>query len=186
MKFLGLVIGLLSVASTQAGIDFSPTISERELAGIKFKQLHFKHNGRVVTYEQPKGWKYSGGGNSLKLSPPEAAQADAEIDQSSLETPQNLDEETVKKLQAQVLASVPKDSQNVTLVSEEKNPFRINQHETYAVTISYTAFGQEFQRWVLFMNLPDTQVQFRFTARKGDFEKAQKAFRQSLFSWKWI
>lgn len=186
MKFLGLVIGLISIASTQAGIDFTPTISERELAGIKFKQLNFKHNGRVVTYEQPKGWKYSGGGNSLKLNPPDVAQADAEIDQVRLEAPQKLDEETVKALQAQVLASVPKDSQNVTLVSEEKNPFRINQHETYAITISYVAFGQEFQRWVLFLNLPDTQVRFRFTARKADFDKGQKAFRASLFSWKWI
>ena len=186
MKSLVLLLSLIGVTSIQAGIDFTPTTSERELAGIKFKQLRFNHNGRVVTYEQPKGWKYSGGGNSLKLNPPDPLRADAEIDQSRLEVPQNLDEETIKALREQVLASVPKDSQNVTVVSEEKNPFRINNHETYAVTISYVAFGQEFQRWVLFMNLPDTQVRFRFTARKAEFEKAQKAFRGSLFSWKWI
>lgn len=185
MRLLLLLASVLGAISVQAGIDFTPTTSERELEGMKFKQLNFKDNGRRVTYEQPRGWNYSGGGASIKFTPPELPQAQAEIDQTPLQAPQNLDEETMKALKAQVLASVPKESQNVVLVAEEKNPFRINQKETYSVTVSYAAFGQEFQRSVLFLNLEDAQLRFRVTARKSDFEKVQKAFRGSLFSMQW-
>jgi hypothetical protein len=180
------LIALLFVTSTcLAAIDLDPVPGERILDGIKFPQLSFKQDGKKIVYEQPRDWTYSGGGGSIKFTPPHLAQAQAEIDQSPLQKPQNLDEETVKALQAQVLASVPPNSQKVTLVSEEKNPLLINNNETYAVTISYIAFGQEFQRSVLFLNLPDTQVRFRVTTRKADFEKVNRAFRGSLFSWQW-
>jgi hypothetical protein len=172
-------------ACASAGIDFTPTVTERTLQGIKFKQLNFTDNERRVTYEQPRGWKYSGGGASIKFIPPDLALAEAEISQAPLPAPIKLDDETMKALTARVMASVPKDSKNVTVLSEDKNPFRINQQETYAVTISYTVSGQEFQRWVLFLNLPDNQLRFHVAATKGDFEKVQKAFRASLFSWQW-
>ena len=180
------LIALLFVATTCLGaIDFNPVPGERVLDGIKFPQLFFKQDGKKIIYEQPRGWNYSGSTASIKFIPPHLVQAEAEIDQSPLQKPPKLDEETVKALQAQVLASVPPKSQNVTLVSEEKNPLLINNNETYAVTISYIAFGQEFQRSVLFLNVSDTQVRFRVTARKGDFEKVNRAFRASLFSWQW-
>lgn len=174
-----------AAAHAHAAIDFTPRPGERVLEGIKFPQLHFNHAGKTITYEQPRGWTHSGGGASIKFTPPALAQATAEIEQTPLPAPQPFTDESVKILSAQARAAVPPDSQNVVVISEERNPFRIGGNETYAVTLSYTAFGQEFERWVLFMNLPDTQVRFRITARKADFENVQKAFRGSLFSWQW-
>ncbi len=51
-------------------------------------------------------------------------------------------EATTAKLAAQVLASVPHEAKNVALVAEEKNPLRINQKGTYAVTVSYNFTGR--------------------------------------------
>ena len=177
---------LLLHVSANAGIDFTATEVERTLSGIKFKQLVFQQDGKKIGYQPPRGWSFTGGGSRIKFIPPEIAQAQGEIDQVQLSAPQSLDEETMKTLQRKTLESVPADSRQVTLVSEEKNPLLINKNETYEVTVSYQAFGQEFQMSVLYMNLPDTQVRFRTTARKADFEKVHKAFRGSIFSWQWL
>jgi hypothetical protein len=118
------------------------------------------------------------------FTPPNITQAEGVIDQSRLEKPENFDEATMKSLQDQVLASVA-NAQSVTLVSAEKNPLLINRHETFEVTIAYQIGGVEFERSVLFLNLPDTQLRFRVTANKRDFEKVHQAFRGSIFSWQW-
>jgi len=182
---LALLLSLVGVVSLHAGIDLTPVPGERVLEGIKFPQLNFQQNGRRITYEQPRGWTYAGGGSRISFTPPDAPQAQAEINQSPLPAPQSFDEETMKLLRAKTLAAVPPDSQNTVLVSEEKNPLRIANHETYAVTVSYSAGGQEFMTSILYLNLPDTQLRFRTTARKGDFEKVHGAFRGSNFSWQW-
>ena len=78
------------------------------------------------------------------------SQARAEIEQSPLPVPQVFDEPTMKALQEKVLASVPKGSQDVTLVSEQKDPVTLNGHETYEVTVAYKFYGQDFQISVLY------------------------------------
>jgi hypothetical protein len=173
------------LTSARAGIDFTPTGGERTLEGIVFKQILFHQDGHVISYEQPRGWTYSGETSAMKLSPPNLSQAQATMEQSQLTAPQMLDEATVKQLQQQVLASVPQGAQNVALISDEKNPLRISQQETYEVTLEYNFFGQDYDLSVLFVNLPDTQVRFRTVARKSDFEKVHREFRASLFSLSW-
>jgi len=185
MKAASPLLLMLGAISLHAAIDFTPGTGERVLAGIKFQQLIFQQDGRKISYEQPRGWKYTGDSLRIAFTPPNVPQAQAEIDQSPLPAPQNFDEATMKKLQENVLAAVPPDSQNVTLVSVEKNPLMINQRETFEVIITYQTSGTEFERSVLFLNLPDTQLRFRVTARKQDFEKVHKAFRGSIYSWQW-
>jgi len=180
---LFLATGLVAVA--RAGIDFTPTGSERVLEGIVFKQVLFHQGGHEIAYEPPRGWTYTGGAAQLKLTPPNVSQAQATMEQSPLAAPQILDEPTAKQLQQAGLASVPSGAQNVALVSEEKNPLRINRQETYEVVIGYNFFGQDYQLSVLYANLPDTQIRFRTVARKADFEKVHREFRASLFTLSW-
>jgi hypothetical protein len=182
---LALLLALLAT-NARASIDFTPTTGERILDGIKFKQLIFHDNGRKITYEQPRNWKYSGGASQIVLTPSDVSQAEAVIEQSRLEKPQNFDNASLQSLQEQVLSSVPASAQNVTLISSEKNPLVINRHETLEITIAYQISGLEFQRSVLFLNLPDTQLRFRVSARTQDFEKIHNAFRGSIFSWQWL
>jgi hypothetical protein len=172
-------------ATVQAAIEFSSKEEEGSLEGVKFRLLYFKESGKTIGYQPPRGWTVSGGGAGLKMTPPNLSQAQGEISQSPLPAPQLFNEETTKALQEKALASVPQSSEKVALVSEEKSPLKISGKETYGVTIAYSAFGQEFMMNVLFLNLPDTQVCFRTTALKRDFEKVHGAMRGSLLSWQW-
>ena len=169
-----------------AGIDFTPTASERTFAGIKFPQLYFHEKDRRISYEQPRGWRYSGDCSQIKFTPPDVPQAFAEISQTPLPARQNFDEPTTKGLQDQVLASLSPDSQDAAIVSAEKNPLMIDGHETFEVTVTYQLYSERYYQSVLFMNLPDTQISFRFVARKPDFEKLHRAFRESLGSLQWL
>ena len=169
-----------------AGIDFTPTISERTFAGIKFPELYFHEKDRRISYEQPRGWRYSGDSNQIRFTPPDVPQAFGEIGQTPLPAPQNFDEATMKRLQDQVLASLPPDSQDKAIVSAEKNPITIDGHETFEATVTYQLYSERYHQSVLFMNLPDTQLTFRFVARKRDFEKLHRAFRESLGSLQWL
>jgi hypothetical protein len=169
-----------------ASIDFTPGHGERVLEGIKFPELYFHENGRKISYEQPRGWSYTGDAARIRFIPPYVPQAFGEMAQAPLPAPQNFDEPTMKALQERALQAVPADSQNVTLVGVEKNPLMINQHETFEVTVAYQLYGEQYHRSVLFMNLSDTQLTFALVARKPDFDKLHAAFRGSLCSLQWL
>src|SRR4051812_28862038 len=113
---------LFTAATAHAIIDFTPIVGERSLEGIKFKQLNFSRDGHRITYEQPDGWSYSGGGPSIKFVPPNVTQAQADISQLHLQSPQAYDEATLKQLKQQVLNLLPPGSDEVNVVSEQPNP----------------------------------------------------------------
>src|SRR5437868_4219514 len=83
-------------SSLFASVDLSPVTAERTLDGITFNQLVFHENGRKITYEQPRGWKYSGGGNSITFTPPDSAGVNASIEQSPLSATRKFDQSTTK------------------------------------------------------------------------------------------
>jgi hypothetical protein len=174
------------VTSRSAGaIDFTPTTGERTLEGIVFKQLIFHEEGHPISYEQPRGWIYSGDASRIRFTPPDFAQAQAEIQQVPAPKESNLDDVTVKALREEVLASIPKGNENAVVVGEEKNPITVNGHQSYGVTVGYSLFSQEYQLSVLFVNLPNTQLRFRVIARKQDFAVVNRLFRGSLVSLQW-
>jgi hypothetical protein len=176
---------LSAILTVKSGIDFTPGIGGRTLEGIKFTELYFRENGRKISYEQPRGWTYSGDSSRIKFTPPGVTQAFGEMGQAPLPAPQNFDDVTIKILQQKVVGSLPSNS-DVTLVQAERNPLMINQHETFEVTVEYQLYGERYQQSVLFMNLPDTQLTFRFLSRKADFDKLHGAFRGSLCSLQWL
>ena len=180
-----LIAALTLGASARAAVDFTPTLTQREQAGITFQVLNFKENGRTIAYEPPRGWSYSGSGPRIRFTPPKVNQAFSDVDQVPLQKPQNFDEETKKALQQSTLTSVPAGSAAAGVVSETANPVMLRDNHSYEVIVSYQAFGQEFVMAVIYVNLPDTQLRFRTVARKPDFEAVHNAFRASLFSWQW-
>ena len=173
------------IQSAFAAFDFTPTPAERTLEGIVFKQMIFHRDDRAVAYETPRGWTCTGDPSKMTLVPPNLSLAQCTIEQAQLSTPQVFDPVTVKQLQQQVIASLPSGSENVQTVSEEQSPLRINQQETYAVTMSYRFYGQDYETCVLFANFGNTQLRFRTVALKKNFEQVQRAFRGSLFTLSW-
>lgn len=182
---LFLLVGTVWSSAT-AAIDFTPISGERTVDGIVFKHVVFRENGAPISYDVPRGWTCTGNSTGLRLTPPDATQAYAEIVQQPLPEPQPLDEAAVEKLRAQASASVPPGSLDLTLVGEEAGNIRIKGAETYGMTQGYVLHGEEYQCNVLYANLNDTQLRFRVVARKKDFEAVFRAFRGSLFTLRWL
>lgn len=117
------------------------------------------------------------------MRPPEKPQAEATIIRFPVSKPQPFDDERLKKLLDDAMALVPKGSENVTIVSQERNPVVINQKETFQIILNYNLFGQSYTRSVLFMDRGREQMRFQLVCRSADFSNLHRLFLHSQFSW---
>jgi hypothetical protein len=173
----------LFLTPAMAELQLTPRITEYELDGVKSKQLAFSNpGGKEITYAPPAGWSYSGSATKLTLHPGKP-QAEATI--SKIPVPQEavLDEPEMKKLVEEIVLSVPQGSTNVALLSQEKNPLLINRRETFLVTISYSFFGANYKRAVLFLNREKEQLRFDIVSLDKDFAELQRSFLGSQYTW---
>jgi hypothetical protein len=179
-----IVSSLLLVSIARADLQFTPRIVEYDLDGVKFKHLVFSDGGaKEISYSPPRGWDYSGSANQLTLHPPSKSQAEATISKVSLPQPASFDDETVRKLVDEALASVPKGSTDIQVTSQEKNPLMIQRKETLLLTVTYNFYGQSYSRSILFLNRGKEQVRFQLICHQADFNELQKAFLGSQYSW---
>jgi hypothetical protein len=177
------VIAALLIVSARADLQLTPSVVQYELDGVKLKQLAFSDGAKQVTYQAPRGWDYSGSATQLTLRP-NKPQAEATITRIPLPQPGSFDDESLKELVTEAVASVPKGSENVTVVSQEKNPLLINRKETFLITLAYDFYGASYSRSILFLNRGNEQIRFQLTCRQADFEELQKAFLGSQYSWR--
>jgi hypothetical protein len=178
------VIAALLISSARAELQLTPSVVQYELDGVKLKQLAFSDGTKQVTYQAPRGWEYSGSATQLTLRPANKPQAEATITRIPLAEPGSFDDESLKRLVTEAVASVPKDSENVTVVSQEKNPLLMNRKETFLITLAYDFYGATYSRSILFLNRGKEQIQFQLTCREADFKELQKAFLGSQYSWR--
>jgi hypothetical protein len=173
------------LGTSQAAIDLTPTLTEYKANGLTFQQLVFKDGSRQVTYELPPQWTYRVVGSSVKLLPPNSSSADIFIQAQPLTAPQPLDEKGIAAARQHFLQAVPPTAQTVKLTGDEVDtvPFKTTNCE---FTATYQALGEVFIRRALYINLPDTQLIFRLTAQKAEFENLWRTFRGSVLSWQWI
>jgi hypothetical protein len=182
-SLIAALAGVLCVVSVRADLQFTPGFSQYELDGVKFKQLAFSDGDQVITYQSPRGWDYAGSAEQLTLHPPNKSQAEATIRRVPLPQVGKFDDETLKRLVTEAIAAVPAGSENVTVVSQEKNPLLINRKETFLIVLAYTFSGRGYARSVLFLNRGTEQLRFQLTCRDDDFKELQKAFLGSQYSW---
>ncbi len=136
-----------------------------------------------MTYQSPHGWDYSGNSTQLTLRPPNKAQAEATITRVPLSQPGNFDEASLKKLINEALVLLPKGSENINVVSQEKNLLMIEHKETFLITLSYTFYGQKYGRSILFLNRGNEQIRSQLTCQEADFKELHKAFLRSQNTW---
>ncbi|MFL6541997.1 MAG: hypothetical protein ACJ8I9_02400, partial [Chthoniobacterales bacterium] len=139
-----------------------------------------------VTYVLPQLWSWRGGGTQVQLTPPNSPRASAVIEALHLDTPMALDDKAVEAIRQQFTAFLPPGSNGATLISEERDPVPLggNLH-SYEISASYQALGAVYVRSILFVNTPDTQLRFKVTAPKAEFDALYRTFRASLTSWQW-
>jgi hypothetical protein len=178
-----LLLSVLLAISARAELQLAPTLVEREGDGVKVKQLAFPDGDKTVTYLPPHGWDYSGSATQLMLHPRGKAQAEATITRVPVSQPGRFDDESLKKLVDQAIAQIPKDTRNVIVISQEKNPVIINRKETFLVILGYQLSGHTYNQSVLFLNREKDQIRFQLVCREKDFNELQGAFLHSQFSW---
>lgn len=181
LALVGLMIG---VVSARAELRLQPQPSTFQLEGITFPQVIFHDNDKVVAYVPPRGWKYSGSETILRLWPNGVTQAEASVTKLPLSKTASFDEANRHVFVEEAIAALPQGSTNAQVVSQELNPVRIGGNDTFLVTISFTSYGNDFSRSVMFLNREQDQIQFQLTSRTSDFPALQKAFLKSHFSWR--
>ena len=185
-KCLFLLVLSAALQTSEAAIDLTPTRAEYTAEGVTVQQLIFQDGKRRISYEPPWKWTFRGDASRLQFMPPSQNFAEGVVQAAPpLRTP-GFDEATVKALESQVMNTLPSGSQGVTLISQQKNPVILNQNLSYEFVVSYQTLGETFHRSVIFVNCPEAQLVFRFTAPKAVFESLNSAFRRSLYSWQWI
>ena len=175
-----LLVSSFFVCSAYADLQLAPKASEAWVDGAKIKFLAFSDGtGKDVTYDPPAGWEYSGTAAQLTLRPPNRAQAEATITRVPLSQPGSFDDESLKQIVIDVVAQLPKGSENINVVSQEKNPLLIQRKETFLVTINYTFYGQKFGRSILFLNRGTEQIRAQLTCHQSDFKDLEATFLRS-------
>ena len=178
---------LLTAIAAHAGIDLTPSSGEYVAQGIKHQQLIFHQDKQRIEYEPPPGWGFEGSSHLLRLKPPQQNQfAEAIIEAVRSAAPQGFDEQATKALEQEAIGNLPPGSQFVKVELETHNPIPLNRNQSLEVTISYQVIGEKFWRSVLLVNLPDTGLIFRLTARKQDFDALHREFATSISSWQWV
>jgi hypothetical protein len=168
----------------KAEISFQPRETEYTVESVTFKQLAFSDgSGKDVTYKQPPGWKYSGGGNKLTLYPPGKSRAEATMVRINLGKPGSFDKDELKKLTDDALTSLPAGSSNATLVSQQLNPIKVSGKETFLAVVAYTFNGMKFERSLMVLNRGSEQIRFQLTSEAANFNDLQKAFLASHCTW---
>ena len=178
---------LTIVLTAKSGIDLTPSATEYIGGGIKYQRLSFRQDKQRIEYNPPPGWSFNGSADRVQLTPPKKNFAEAVIEAVPLAGPEPFDEKTTKALEERFVSSLPSSSQFVAVVSEEQNPVPpLSGNPSFEVKISYQAMGEKFLKSAIFVNLRDTQLIFRLTARKDDFEALHQEFKRSIFSWHWV
>jgi hypothetical protein len=176
---------VLVAGQLQAELNFSPMRETFELEGIKLWRLTFENGtSDKASYQPPTAWTYSGDGNELRLQPPGKTQTTVAITKIAAKDAASFAEENRQKFQQKAIASSPKGSSQVKIDSEQLNPLQICGKDTYLVQLSYTAFGEKFRSYFLFLNLAQRQLHFQLTCRDRDYDELVQAFEKSLYSWR--
>jgi hypothetical protein len=178
-----MLCGAFFIASARAELQLTPRVAEYKGDGATLKHLEFYDSGKTVTYQSPHGWDYSGNSTQLTLRPPNKAQAEATITRVPLSKPGSFDEESLKKLVSDAVAQVPKGSENISVVSQEKNLVMIEHKETFLITLSYAFYGQKYGRSILFLNRDNEQIRCQLTCHEVDFKELHRVFLASQYTW---
>ena len=181
-----LLFVVLTIPRVSAQIDFTPEVKEYTAQGFTHRELTFRHDKGKITFDAPQKWLVRGDKAQLRLSPPDKNFVEAVVQTTPLPVPPSFDEPRLKALEERVLREVPNGAQGVQVVRRLENPVALGSNPSFEFVVSYQALGYTFQRSVLFVNYPDQQLTFRFTAPKTDFDTCNGQLRASISSWNWV
>ncbi len=90
----------------------------------------------------------------------------------------------MRALEQQAVAAAPPGSQAITVTGREQMTL-FDGKPAFQVALSYKALGESFRRTTTYVNLPESRLTIRVTAKESDFERVADAFHRSVFGLTW-
>jgi hypothetical protein len=173
---------VLFATSAQAQLNLTPKETFYEVEGIQVPNVTFRNGAKNATYSPPGGWRLSGGGTKLTLTPQDTVQAGATIEALAAKDQLPATADNLKAYSELALTLIPREASKVEVVEAVVCPLQISGRSMVEVTLHYSFFGQQFRANLLFMPHDAEQLRFQFSARAADFPALFKTFRTSLYS----
>ena len=172
---------LLFTLRAVAGDLLVPHPGEYEVEGCHFPCLTLTDGNLKITLTPPKGWECSGGPKKATFRIPDKVQADAAMEMTPLDSPDDFVGLTAN-INESAASLLPKDSQDIIVETVGRDCPAISGHPTLEVVLSYTMNNQRWTRSVLLLNRDKMRVSFVLDCHSTDFAELHEQFRRSLYS----
>lgn len=182
--FLRTLLALcLTSVSQLAALELSPHYGRMEADGLTKSALYFQDGHKRVFVEPPPGWDCTGGARSAVFRCGKMPRSSILFTLSP--TPMLPEDATQReRLDASVLASVPKGTTGAEIVRSSVDPLQINGWRSYQVQVSYLFNSTRFFKSVLFIRLNlQEELQVIVSATEEDFPAVGSAMSVCLNSW---
>jgi len=180
------VWALLLVVAGAEPFDFTPRASSYLCEDIVFHNIKFKQGSMDVTYDPPRNWECSGGGEHGYIRPQDRGSSiRGEMLHFDNTPPIKLDEDGYKALKTMAATYVPGKPEDVQLLSEDRSAVNIYTHPAVEYTFSCKIFGLPSKVCVVISPIQREQFVFVLRGDAKEFDDAQLSFVKSLYSLTW-
>src|SRR5205085_3628756 len=155
-------------ASCLGAVNLTATPREYSAEGVNYRELVFGDGERKVFVELPAKWGFRSSPAKLEFTAPESRFISASIESAAVVAPRLFDAATVEGLVAKSVAEIPSSATRVT-TETRANPVLIGDRESLEVLVTYRLGDATYQRSTIFLDLPESQLTFRFSAPKEQF-----------------
>lgn len=188
MAFSSPILGSLALAwcaaTAFAGIDFTPREMHTVEDGFPTTRTTFRDGTDTIFFRPATGWKSSGGGKEVRWRPPDTGNVVVRLGNSPVGPATAFDREGLIIYGAAARKALPKDAQNIEVLSEGADAYPLDNWTSHESWFSYDLFGKKSVCWVLFITMnPQRQIWFVMDGTKVDVDRHYPAAREMIGSW---
>jgi hypothetical protein len=174
----------MACCATAAGIDFTPSEIQTVEDGFPTTRVAFRDGSHTILFRPAKGWKGSGGGKEVQWRPSDSGNVLVRLGNSPVGPTTAFDAEGVRIYAAAARAALPRDAQNIEVLSDGTDAYPLDDWKSYEAWLSYDLFGKKSVCWILFITMnPQRQICFVLDGTKAEVDRHYPAARKMLGSW---
>ena len=165
-------------------LDLKPTIVKYEEDGLFRPKICLIGTKARVLFSEPNGFTLVKDASVLTFASKEDRTANITILSSDRLVLPLTDEARRKAVRDSIIATAPRESEHVKIISESEDPFPINGWKTFQFTMSYVLLGKTLKKQIVFVQLHNFQ-ELQFVAHAPDklFPASAGAIGSILNTW---
>ncbi|HEX4085869.1 MAG TPA: hypothetical protein VHY22_13230 [Chthoniobacteraceae bacterium] len=136
-------------------------------------------SGMELTFIPPLNWSVT----PTRFFPPNKIEASLSVDAVKIDAPALWTPDRAKAMREYILTrGLPKDAQNVQVISESLNGINFGGRGSYEIAIGYSSYGQTFATDTIYIESGAVQLQFRLGCLRKDFDELHPYLRTAALS----